>query len=45
LSDVLQGASLIDLASKIGELGCKVPPSVDLVAVMKKLTGTLNRLQ
>lgn len=41
----VQGTSLIDLMTPIGELACKVPPSVDLVAVMGKLTGTLTRLE
>jgi len=36
------GTALIDLSDKIGALGCKVPPSVDLAAVMGKLTGTLK---
>lgn len=42
---VVQGTGLIDLMTPIGELACKVPPSVDLVQVMGKLTGTLTRLE
>jgi hypothetical protein len=41
----VQGTGLIDLMTPIGELACKVPPSVDLVKVMGRLTGTLTRLE
>lgn len=40
----MQGVALVDLAEPIGELACKVPPSVNLTAVMAKLTGTLASL-
>jgi len=40
-----QGTSLIDLSDKIGALGCKVPSSVDLGAVMGRLTGTLKNFK
>lgn len=42
---LLQGTGLIDLMTPIGELACKVPPSVDLAKTMGKLTGTLKNLE